>query len=90
MQQNAGNFRPARLPAKPPMLKPERKHAIPQKMVGSIVNLAGVMVYLWLQNGQGFWFYIANTQRDRITGFAWMGQGWQRREVFLKVIWSYY
>jgi len=90
MQRNVAYPRPARLPAKPPSVRPERRHALPHAMVGSIVNLTGVVVYLWLQNGRSFWFYIADAQKDKIIGYAWMGQGWQRQDVILKLVWSYY
>lgn len=90
MQRNSAYPRPTKLPVRPPAHRPQRQHALPRNMAGSILNLSGLMVYLWLQNGQSFWFLIANTQKDKIMGYAWMGQGWQRREIYLKLIWSYY
>lgn len=81
------NHRP---PAQPPKIKPERKHAIPQKMVPSVLNLTEVCVFLWLKNGKSFWCYITDCVDEHIIGYIWNGRQWSRQEIHLRMVWSYY
>jgi len=90
MRTQNSNMQNHRPPAQPPKIKPERKHAIPQKMAPSVLNLSQVLVYIWLKNGNSFWYYIADCMDQRVIGYAWNGRQWSQQEIHLRMVWSYY
>lgn len=83
-------LRDHRPPVQPPKIKPERKHAFPQKLAPSVLNLSEVLVYIWLKNGNSFWFYIADCIDERLIGYVWNGRQWNRQGIHLRMVWSYY
>lgn len=81
---------PRWLPVRIPKEEPARRHALPRHMADSLLNLSGVLIYLWLQNGRGFWYYLDEVRGERVLGYAWTSQGWRRQAVAWCMIWSYY
>ena len=80
----------AKLPVNLPKQKPDRNHALAQNTKHTIRNLSNVVIYLWLNNGTGFWYYISHATQNTILGYAWNGKQWVRREISLRMVWSYY
>lgn len=79
-----------KLPPQAPKTRPERKHALPKENLYTIQNLCNVLVFLWLNNGNQFWFFIAYTKPNQLIGHAWNGSQWVNRTINLASVWSYY
>lgn len=89
--QGAQTYRGLVLPPQsPPRTTPTRRHALPREMTDTLQNLSNTLVYLWLREGRGFWYYLARQERGILRGYAWSGRRWLRRDLARTVIWSYY
>jgi hypothetical protein len=73
-----------------PKTKPERKHALTKNALETIQNLSDIVVFLWLKDGSGFWFYVSYSTKNYLVGYIWSGKHWVRREIHLKLIVAYY
>lgn len=79
-----------KLPTQLPKTVPSRKHAISKDCLHTIQNLSDVLVFIWLNNGNQFWFFITYTRPNQLIGHAWNGSQWVNRTLSLQSIWSYY
>ncbi len=79
-----------KLPAQAPKTIPARKHAMLPESLPTIQNLCNVLVFIWLNNGNQFWFFISYTRPNQLIGQAWNGSQWVNRTLSLPSIWSYY
>lgn len=87
-----GNLRSEnlRLPTQLPQIPPKRIHAFPKSTLPTVKNLSNVLIYLWLNNGNSFWFYISYATDNRLVGYSWTGSQWVSRTYNLQTVWSYY
>lgn len=54
---------------------------------GAIRNCLGQFTYIWLGNGQEFWFYPTQVWRNSVGGFIWYGWfGWLYTGISLDLI----
>ncbi|WP_242980347.1 hypothetical protein [Lacrimispora xylanisolvens] len=59
------------------------------KMVspGSMQNCIGRFTYIWMSNGQEFWFFPIQIWRDSVSGFRWDRRfGWSYTGISLNRI----
>ncbi|MGO4546584.1 collagen-like protein [Paenibacillus sp. 2TAB23] len=42
--------------------------------------------YVWLRNGQGFWFFPVFVGRNSVAGFRWFGRSWMYMGIDLRQI----
>ena len=73
-----------------PKTKPDRKHALSKSSLHTIKNLNDVLVYIWLKNGNGFWYYISYSTKNSLIGYIWNGKNWTKKDLNLKFLMSYY
>lgn len=90
MQRNVGLIPGSALPSRPPSSRPERRHAMPRGMTTMLQNLSATLVYLWLYNGQSFWYYLSHHAEGALRGFVWNGQRWVRRDISWGLVLAYY
>lgn len=83
-------YRNPKLPTQAPKAIPDRKHAMPKSHLNTIKNLSNVLVFIWLNNGNSFWFFVSFERQNRLVGHAWNGRQWIIRELNLQSVWSYY
>lgn len=48
---------------------------------GAVQNYCGTIVYLWLNDGREFWFYIDFCNHVRLNGCYWDGQNWSAAQI---------
>jgi hypothetical protein len=63
MRNEISNIKNPKLPTHMPNSKPDRKHALSKNTLDTIKNLSDIVVYLWLKNGNSFWYYISYFQK---------------------------
>ncbi len=78
------------LPLSAPKQMPEAKHALDRALTPTLLQLSGVLVYLWLWNGRSFWYYLEHAQGLSIQGYLWRGGRWYRQNLPLAHILRYY
>ncbi|WP_143319267.1 transporter [Clostridium sp. HBUAS56010] len=74
---------PSRAPQKPAQTRSNTR------MVdsGSIMYCTGRFTYIWLRNGQEFWFFPIQVWRNTISGFRWDRRfGWSYTGISLNRI----
>ncbi|SEO13941.1 hypothetical protein SAMN04488134_10478 [Amphibacillus marinus] len=45
--------------------------------------------YIWLNNGQQFWYFPTFVTRQRISGFRWGRLGWVYHSINPNQVWSF-
>ncbi len=83
---NAG----VKMPARVPTFIPARQHGMPQHLAATVRNLKNVLIYVWLKNGRGFWFFLLRVEQGQLGGYIRVGQKWQFQRIPLGHMWSYY
>lgn len=89
MNQSSNRYNP-KLPTNMPKTQPDRNHALHTNLLHTIQNLSDIVVFLWLKNGSGFWYYVSYSQREYLIGYMWTGKMWTRKEIHIKFISAYY
>lgn len=79
-----------KLPVYMPKSKPERKHGLPPNTRNTLKNLNDIVVFLWLKNGSSFWYFISYSTNNHLVGYIWNGNFWEKREILLRFIVTYY
>ncbi|QXM05583.1 hypothetical protein [Crassaminicella indica] len=80
-------FGPGNLPLAPP---PSEIPMQPYKIdPGSIRRCKRKYTYIWLKNGDSFWFYPVYIGRKSISGYRWIGFWWIYYGTDLKKIESF-
>lgn len=90
MRNESSNMKNPKLPIYMPKTKPDRMHALPKNALYTIQNLSNIVVFLWLKNGTGFWYYVSYSTKDYLVGYIWNGKHWTRREIHINLIVAYY
>lgn len=90
MRNEISNIKNPKLPTHMPNSKPDRKHALSKNTLDTIKNLSDIVVYLWLKNGNSFWYYISYFQKNYLVGYVWNGKYWTKREIHVKLVIGYY
>ncbi|WP_127588390.1 hypothetical protein [Paenibacillus koleovorans] len=55
----------------------------------SIYKCLGGYTYLWLRNGDNFWFYLTYVGRHNVLGYRFFGGRWNHYSVELREIVSF-
>ncbi|MDF2540492.1 MAG: hypothetical protein K0S47_210 [Herbinix sp.] len=71
----------------PPSFSPPSPmwHSGPQG-IGRCINRN---TYIWLMNGNSFWFFPVFVGRQAVVGFRWRGFGWSYQRINFRNILSY-
>ncbi|WMJ89888.1 hypothetical protein [Anaerocolumna sp. MB42-C2] len=71
----------------PPAFSPR----IPSRQDGprGIRNCLYRNTFIWLNNGNSFWFYPTFVGRQAVSGFRWRGFAWTFERINLNRIWSF-
>lgn len=56
---------------------------------GAISGCRGRYTYMWLRNGDNFWFYPTFVGRNSVSGYRWNGFFWMYAGVDLRQITSF-
>ena len=78
------------LPSAMPKRLNNPKHALLRNDLHTIMNLTNIVVYIWLKNGNGFWYYISYTQKNWLIGYIWNQKKWVSKTIDFNNIFSYY
>ncbi|MBR0597599.1 hypothetical protein [Sinanaerobacter chloroacetimidivorans] len=73
------------------MPPPDRNIPYPVRQMGDpgLKHCINQMTYIWLKNGNEFWFYPTFVGRQTMLGFRWRRMGWTRDRVNIKNIRSF-
>lgn len=47
-------------------------------------------IYIWMYQGDQFWYYPVRVEGDCLCGYAWTGEGWEYRQVSWRNIDAFY
>lgn len=74
----------------PPSYIPKQAAQLRAIEPGAIEGCIYSYTYIWLQNGQHFWFYPTFIGRRSISGYRWMGSRWVYMGFDLRMIDSFF
>lgn len=60
----------------PPSFTPDEMPAPYRVDPGTIRKCKGKYTYIWLTNGDSFWFYPTKVGKKSISGYRWIGFWW--------------
>ncbi len=83
-------FRPPAPKGAPPRMTPTQSPGLRAIDPGAIRQCMYTYVYIWLENGQNFWFYPTFVGRRSISGYRWTRFGWAYTGFDLDMIQSFY
>lgn len=76
--------------APPPQFTPPQPAVTPFAVdPGAISGCLFRNTYIWLANGQGFWFFPIFVGRNSVSGFRWFGRSWLYSGIDLRQINSF-
>lgn len=58
--------------------------------VRTIANCINVVVFVWLTNGSGYWYYMKRTQGDLLIGYVLADNQWDYHPIEKRRILTYY
>ena len=70
--------------------RPTRPHCLAEADVGTIVNCNNMVVFVWLTNGNGYWYFIKHVQGDTLIGYILVNSRWIYNPIPQKQVWIYY
>ncbi|RLQ97482.1 hypothetical protein [Falsibacillus albus] len=73
----------------PPNIQLSQSASLKAVDPGAIKGCRYRYTYIWLRNGQSFWFYPTYVGRQSISGYRWVGYMWIYYGVSLKQISSF-
>lgn len=76
-------------PGPPPSrtpVRPQGRAGVYRISPGSIANCMYQYVYIWLDNGNSFWFYPVYLSHSTIAGYRWNGYTWRYTGIDLNRI----
>lgn len=79
-------------PPPPPTFTPQMQQATISPTAvdpGAISGCRGRYTYMWLRNGDNFWFYPTFVGRNSVSGYRWNGWFWMYAGVDLRQITSF-
>ena len=57
-------------------LTPPPNFIPPKPNVSYMIDCVNQYTYVWLRNGESFWFYPVSVQSFGVSGFRWSGFSW--------------
>lgn len=69
---------------------PKAKHCLTGREIETVKNLATMVVFLWLKNGNGFWFHLHHVDGDILVGYRLVNNHWHFCPVRFTNILSYF
>jgi len=78
-------------PPPPPSFTPQQQATVAPTAVdpGAIAGCRGRNTYVWLRNGDNFWFYPVFIGRTSVAGYRWNGFFWMYTGLDLRQITSF-
>jgi hypothetical protein len=69
---------------------PKREHCLNNGQLENLKHLNDVVVFIWLKNGNGFWYYLHYANDNMLIGHILRGNWWYYRAIPQNAISSYY
>ncbi len=84
------NNRTPRFPPSPPPEPAPSSHILRTgEMPEIFFQYLNRYIYIWMQNGQGFWMFPTNVDDEKLSGYIWNG-GWIPDSINWRGIESFY
>lgn len=69
---------------------PKRPHCLAETDVDTIVNCVNMVVFVWLTNGNGYWYFIKSVQGGTLIGYVLTNNRWVYHPIEKKQVRIYY
>lgn len=70
--------------------RPIRSHCLAKADVGTIVNCINMVVFVWMTNGNGYWYLIKSVHGGTLIGYMLINNRWVYNPIKKKQVWIYY
>ncbi len=70
--------------------RPKCAHCLPRTEAPSIANCINVVVFVWLTDGNGYWYYTKGAQGEMLIGYVLVNSRWVYNPIEKKQVLTYF